>query len=222
MKKIVALLLIMSFILASVPAMAVDTKYRSTLMNASVLLPGTLSVISELPSREGDSINMDNINIYYSIQGSDLIILATLTYVPDYVGHTLKDLPKEEIEGWKEIFNASYPKHSKSVTLKPSYSSNQRIYRYYGMNKKGEDGIWMLSYTGVYDGLYVCVCCESHDRYGYRGAEMRAIFDAFNASFQLFAMDRGVTFSPFDPNDYEVEIFNLLYDDSPNSIFRSY
>ncbi|MBR5109626.1 MAG: hypothetical protein IK099_05480 [Clostridia bacterium] len=213
MKKIVALLLAVSFMLASVPAMAAETKYQSYFLNADVMLPDTLDVIAEF-------INDDNNSVYihYYLVGTDKNIITTLTYVPEYVGQELSDLPKDEIEGWKEFFSNLYPKHSKSVVLKPSNGGSQRIYRYYGMN---QDGTWMLSYTGVKDGLYVCVCCEAK-RFGYYGFEMRAIFDAFNASFELFANSRGVEFQRFNPDNFEVEIFNLMYDDSPDSIFRSY
>ena len=100
--------------------------------------------------------------------------------------------------------------------LRPNYNSSQRIYRYYGQNAQGN---WMLSYTGVMDGLYVSVFCEA-GQFGFRRNLMQAIFEVFNDSFQLFAASRGVDFVRYDPDDYEVEIFNLLYDDSPDSIFR--
>ncbi|MBR3019114.1 MAG: hypothetical protein IKH57_18895 [Clostridia bacterium] len=213
MKKTVALLLAMAFILASVPAMALETKYYSEVLGTEVMMPDTLEVFAELPSADGNSVY-----IHYGLVGTNKTVIATLTYVPEYVGLTLKDLPREETEGWKEFFSERYPKHNKGVMVKPTTGGSKRVYRYYGMNA---DGTWILSYTGVIDGLYVCVCCEA-DRFGYRYSEMRAIFDSFNVSFQMFADSMGVKFEPFDPEVFGVEIYNLLYDDSPTSIFRNY
>jgi len=212
MKRITAFLLALVLLLACSPAMALEQKYQSTVFGTSVILPDYLEVMAEFPSKEGDGAY-----IYFYMPETDAQIISTMTYVPEFLGMQTKDLPKEEIEGWKEFFSATYPKRSKSVMLRPSYNSSQRIYRYYGQSAEGK---WMLSYTGVKDGLYVSVCCET-GQFGYRRNVMRAIFEAFNASFQLFAASRGVDFVPYDPNDYEVEIFNLLYDDSPDSIFRS-
>ena len=217
MRKTVALLLAISMALACLPAMASETngsRYYSQLMEgASVRLPETLEVLAELPSEDGKSIYL-----FYAMTANDKNIVVTMTRVPEYAGLTMKDLPNEEIEGWKEIFTESYPKHSKSVVVKSSAKPSHRLYRFYGMNA---NGTWMLSYTGVQDGLYVCVCCET-DRFGYHSSEMRTIFDAFNLSFELFAMGNGVEYQPYDPEEFEVEIYNLTYDDSPDSIFRSY
>ncbi len=211
MKRITAFLLAAILLFVCMPAMAAEQKYQSKLLGSSVILPDYLEIIAEIPNAEKEGIY-----IYFYMPESDAQIISTMTYVPEYLGMRTKDLPKEEIEGWKRIFSADYPKHSKSVMLRPKYNSSQRIYRYYGQST---DGNWMLSYTGVRDGLYVSVFCEA-GQFGFRRNLMQAIFEVFNDSFQLFAASRGVDFVRYDPNDYEVEIFNLLYDDSPNSIFR--
>ena len=213
MKKITAFLLAMILLLACAPAMAAEQKYQSKILGSSVILPDYLEVMAEFPNKETDGVY-----IYFYMPENDAQIITTLTYVPEYQGMQTKDLPKTEIEGWKQFFSAAYPKHSKSVMLRPKYNSSQRIYRYYGQN---EEGKWMLSYTGIRDGLYVSVFCET-GRFGFRRNLMQAIFEVFNDSFQLFAASRGVDFVRYDPDDYEVEIFNLLYDDSPSSIFRKY
>ena len=211
MRKITAFLLAMILLFACVPGMAAEQRFQSRVLGSSVRLPDYLEVMAEFPDREKDGAF-----IYFYMPENDTQIISTLTYVPEYLGMRTKDLPKEEIEGWRRFFSASYPKHSKSVMLRPKYNSSQRIYRYYGQST---DGNWMLSYTGVRDGLYVSVFCEA-GQFGFRRNLMQAIFEVFNDSFQLFAASRGVDFVRYDPNDYEVEIFNLLYDDSPNSIFR--
>ena len=214
MKKVMAFLLVLAVLVSCAPAMAVEQKYTSTVFGTTVVLPDYLEVLAELPARDGNGAV-----IYFTMVDDDETqIISTMTYIPEFLGLQTRNVPKEEIEGWKSFFTERYPKHSKSMLIKPNYNSSQRIYRYYGMN---EEGNWMLSYTGVKDGLYVSVCCET-GRFGYKSATMRAIFEVFNDSFQLFAASRNVDFVRYDPNDYEVEIFNLLYDDSPSSIFRKY
>lgn len=193
--------------------MAVEQKYTSPVLGTSFVLPDYLDVLVELPDKDGNGTV-----IYFTMLDDETQIISTMKYVPEFLGLQTRDVPKEEIEGWKEFFTDKYPKHSKSMLIKPKYNSSQRIYRFYGMN---EEGKWMLNYTGVKDGLYVSVCCEA-GRFGYKSAIMRAIFEVFNGSFQMFAASRGIDFVRFDPDDYEVEIFDLLYDDSPSSIFRKY
>ncbi len=213
MKKVTALLLLLAILVSCVPAMAVEQKYTSPVLGTSFVLPDYLYVLVELPAKDGNGPV-----IYFTMLDDETQIISTMKYVPEFLGLQTRDVPKEEIEGWKEFFTDKYPKHSKSMLIKPKYNSSQRIYRFYGMN---EEGKWMLNYTGVKDGLYVSVCCEA-GRFGYKSAIMRAIFEVFNGSFQMFAASRGIDFVRFDPDDYEVEIFDLLYDDSPSSIFRKY
>lgn len=213
MKKMIALLLVAAFILSCVPAMALDKKVTSDLLGTSVFVPENLELLAEFSSDDTDDIYM----FFLMNDFSNLQINSSLLYKPEYLGMQTKDVPKEDIESWKEFFTASYPKRFKSTMLRPSYGGSQRIYRFYGRNK---DGNWLLSYTGVKDGLYVCTSCET-GQFGFRRNEMQMIFKVFNLSFQMFAESRGVDFVPFNPDDYEVEIFNLLYDDSPDSIFRS-
>ena len=213
MKKAMAYLLAAALLLACVPAMALETKYQSPVLGSEVMMPDTLEVLAEFRSTDGMSDY-----IYFTIPGTDKQVISTLTYVPEFEGMQTKDVPKEEVEAWKDFFTENYPKHSKSVMLRPNYNSSQRIYRYYGLNAEGK---WILSYTGVLDGLYVSTCCEA-DKFGYQRNEMQAIFEAFNVSFQLFARSRGVDFVRYSADDFEVEIFNLLYDASPDSIFNSY
>lgn len=214
MKKMTALLLAIVLAFGCTPALAKDWKYQSENLGVSIMLPDTLQVIGDFKSRE----NENEIYMYFYMPENDAQINATLTYVPAFLGLQTKTLPKEEIEEWKAFFMADYPKHSKSVLIRPNYNSSQRIYRFYGMSKEGK---WMLNYSGVRDGLYVSVSCEM-GRFGYRRNLMQAIFEIFNDCFQMFAKSRGVDFVRYSPDDYEVEIFNLLYDDSPTSIFRNY
>ena len=213
MKRMMALLLAMVLLLGCTPAMALEKKYQSVLLGTTVTLPKNLDVITEIPLQE-----QDGSLIFFSIPDSNVTVIGTMYYVPEFEGLQTKDLPKEEIEGWKEYFSADYPKHSRGVMLRPPYNSSQRIFRYYGMNKTGS---WILSYSGVRDGLYVSVSAEA-ERFGYKADVMKAIFEAFNDCFQMFAMSRGVEFTRYDPDDFDVVIFNLLYDDSPESIFRNY
>lgn len=214
MKKTIALLLAIALILACTPAMAAEWRYESDNLGTSIWLPDSLVVNGEFKAKDDNN----TVYIFFSTAEDNTQLTATLTYVPEYKGLETKNLPKTEIEGWKKLFTASYPKHSKSMLIKPVYSSSQRIYRFYGMSKEGN---WMLNYSGVKDGLYVSVCCET-GRFGFRRNTMVTVFDAFNCCFQLFAQSRGVDFEPFSKDIYEVEIFDLVYDDSPNSIFRSY
>lgn len=213
MKKLMTLLLVMVLLLSYTPALAVDWKYESRLLGTSIYLPDYLEVFAEFKGKEKDTVY-----IYFSFPETNAQIVATLSYVPEYEGKQTKDVPKKDIERWKKIFTENYPKRCKSTLIKPTYSSKQRIYRFYGLSN---DGYWMLNYTGVKDGLYVAVCCET-GKFGYTRSEMYAIFEVFNDCFQLFAKSRGVDFVRFSPDDFEVQIFNLLYDDSPSSPFRSY
>ena len=213
MKKTIALLLAVALILACAPAMAAEWRYESDNLGTSIWLPDSLEIYGEFQAKDEDSLY-----IFFNMTEDNTQLTATLTYVPEYKGLQTKDLPKTEIEGWKKLFTASYPKHSKSMLIKPIYGGNRRIYRFYGMSKGGN---WMLNYSGVKDGLYVSVCCET-GRFGFRRNTMTTVFDVFNYCFQMFAQSRGVSFEPFSRDAYEVEIFDLLYDDSPNSIFRSY
>ena len=213
MKKTMALLLVIALLLASTPAMAQDWKYVSENLNTSITLPGYLDVIGEFKGNDEDTVY-----IFFNMNETDMQIVGTMSYVPEYRGLQTKNLPQKEIDGWKAIFTASYPKRAKSMLIKPAYSSSQRIYRFYGLSKEGN---WLLSYTGVKDGLYVSVSGET-GKFGFKADEMRAIFEAFNDCFQMFAKSYGVDFVRFSPDDYEVEIFNLLYDDSPDSVFRTY
>ena len=213
MKKIIALLLAATLILSFMPAMALEKKLTSSLLGTSVNAPDNLDLLFEYSPDNKDEIYM----FFLMNDLSNLQINSSLFYKPEYLGMQTKDVPKKDIESWKEFFRASYPKRYKSTMLRPSYGSSQRIYRFYGRNKNGN---WLLSYTGVKDGLYVCTSCET-GQFGFKRNEMQMIFFFFFFSFQLFAENRGVDFVPFDPDDYEVEIFNLLYDDSPDSVFRS-
>lgn len=213
MKKTMALLLVIVLLFACTPALAQDWKYESEYLGSSIMLPDTLEVLGEFKAK-----NEDSIYLFFCLSEDETQITCTLSYVPEYKGLQTKDLPKKEIERWKAYFLESYPKHSKSMLIKPKYYSSQRIYRFYGMSKGGN---WMLNYTGVKDGMYVSVCCEA-GKFGYKKNQMRAVFDIFNYCFKLFASGRGVDFVPFSADDYEVEIFNLLYNDSPDSVFRTY
>ena len=213
MKRTLTLLLAIALLLSCAPAMAQEWKYVSENLGTSINLPDYLEVIGEFKAKDEDTVY-----IFFNMPESDTQITGTMTYVPEYKGLQTKDLPQKEIEGWKNYFTAVYPKRVKSMLIKPTYHSSQRIYRFYGLSKEGN---WMLNYTGVKDGLYVSVCCEV-GKFGYRRNEMEAVFEAFNDCFQMFAKSRGVDFVRFSPEDYEVEIFNLLYDDSPTSVFRSY
>ena len=215
MKKITALLLAMILLLACTPAMAAEQRYLSEVLGSSVVLPDYLSVIGEIPDKNGEG---DNIFFYAHLNAEDALITGQMYYMPEYLGMQTKDVPKEDIEQWKSLFSADYPRRSKSVMLRPKYSSSQRIYRYYGQNERGQ---WILGYTGVRDGLFVRVFCET-GQFGFRRNLMQAVFEAFNDCFQLYAASKGVEFVRYDPEDYEVEIFNLLYDDSPTSIFQNY
>ena len=212
MKKTIALLLAAMLILSCVPAVAMEKKFTSSVLGSSVFVPENLDLLSEFAPRDKEGAYL-----FFTMPDSGLQINSTLLFVPEFLGMQTKDLPKEEIEGWKEFFSARYPKRSKGIMLRPPYNSSQRIFRYYGRNAEGN---WILSYTGVKDGMYVCTSCEA-GQFGFRRNEMQMIFTVFNLSFQLFAQSREVDFVPFDPADYEVEIFNLLYDDSPDSIFRN-
>lgn len=212
MKKMIALLLAATFVLSCVPAMAQDKKLTSSALGTSVFAPENLDLLFEYSSNDNNDVYL-----FLIMTDSNLQINSSLLYKPEYLGMQTKDVPKEDIESWKEFFSASYPKRSKGIMLRPPYNSSQRIFRFYGRNK---DGNWLLTYTGVKDGLYVCTSCEA-GQFGFKRNEMQMIFKVFNLTFQMFAESRGVDFVPFDPADYEVEIFNLLYDDSPNSIFRN-
>ncbi len=212
MKKLIVLLLAAAFILSCVPAMALDKKLTSDLLGTSVIVSDNLDLLFEYSSED-----KNDVYLFFIMNDSNLQINSSLLIKPEYLGMKTKDVPLEDIESWKNFFSASYPKRSKGIMLRPPYSSSQRIYRFYGRNK---DGNWLLSYTGVLDGLYVCTSCET-GQFGFKSKEMQTIFDVFNLSFQMFAESRGVDFVPFNPDDYEVEIFNLLYDDSPDSIFRN-
>lgn len=213
MKRMVALLLAMTLAFSCMPATALEMKYHSYLLDADVILPDTLEVIAEYPATSGDGYIL-----FFSMPETGTQITSTLQYVPEFIGMQTKDLPKSEIDGWKEFFIEQYPNRAKSMMIKPQYGSSSKFYRFYGQNERGS---WMLSYSAVRDGLYVCTSCET-GQFGFKRNEMQMIFEAFNASLELFAKNRGVSFVRFSPEDYEVEIFNLLYDDSPNSYFNTF
>lgn len=215
MKRTTAFLLATVLLLACMPAMAAEQRYQSKVLGSSVILPDYLSVIGEIPDKNEDG---DNIFFYAHLNEEDTLINGQMYYMPEYLGMQTKDVPKADIEQWKSFFSAEYPNRSKSIMLRPKYSSSQRIYRYYGQNERGQ---WILGYTGVRDGVFVRVFCET-GQFGFRRNLMQAVFEAFNDCFQLYAASKGVDFVRYDPNDYEVEIFNLLYDDSPSSIFQNY
>ena len=215
MKRTTAFLLATVLLLACMPAMAAEQRYQSKVLGSSVILPDYLSVIGEIPDKNEDG---DNIFFYAHLNEEDTQITGQMYYMPEYLGMQTKDVSKEVIELWKSFFSADYPKRSKSIMLRPTYNSSQRIYRYYGQNERGQ---WILGYTGVRDGVFVRVFCET-GQFGFRRNLMQAVFEAFNDCFQLYAASKGVDFVRYDPNDYEVEIFNLLYDDSPSSIFQNY
>ena len=73
---------------------------------------------------------------------------------------------REEWEGWKEFFSAQYPKRVKGMMIHPEYATSQKIFRFYGQNASGT---WLLSYTGILDGLYVSTDSRRKDHDGRRG-----------------------------------------------------
>ena len=101
MKKMIALLLAAAFILSCVPAMALDKKVTSDLLGTSVFVPENLELLAEFSSDDTDDIYM----FFLMNDFSNLQINSSLLYKPEYLGMQTKDVPKEDIESWKEFFN---------------------------------------------------------------------------------------------------------------------
>ena len=209
MKKCIAVLAAVLLIWAHGPALAAKEVFHSELMNWNLELPSSVTMLGEHAYDNGIVMFM------VSTDQTRTQILSTLRYVDAYKGETIRSLPKEELDAWTSQFHALYPRLSQGGRVWPSTNSDQRIYRYYG---RSDEGVWVLNYTGVYDGVYVSTYGEA-GRYGFTRAQMTAIFQAFNMLMAASCQANGVDFQGYDEDIFDVVVEYLLYDDRPDGPF---
>ena len=211
MKKALAALLVLTFIVACCPGAVLAEKYKSKLLDKTLKLPNAITVQGEEALEDGSGVQwVMNVKNH-----SDEAITVIVQIDDSLNGYKTAALPQTVIDGWTESYYSNFPENAVAGRIPSNSGQGDALYCYIGQTAEGG---CILVYTSVNDGVCLTSIGTSNKN-GLSRITTQAVLEALNVvSTAIYGKTEKA--SVYSHTDYVLELeFLLLEEDDDIDLY---